>query len=96
MSWADIAKQKTPANDTPPGFERVQVIKRVFCSFDNANKVEDVLTAYGTSFEKNKTKTRVCFIAKLSMSERLEICRRLRGMQLWMRIRGQNIEILDM
>lgn len=97
MSWAEIAKRDfEPVNDTPPGFEVVQVIKRVFCSFGHAKKVEDILTKYGTSFEKRKTKVRACFMAKLSMNERVQICRLLREEQLWMRIRGQDIGILSL
>lgn len=97
MSWAEIVQREFgPINDSPPGFEATRVIKRVFCSFDHANGVEDILKKYGTAYEKKRTKTRAYFMAKLSMNERIDICRLLRAKQLWMRIRGPDIEILSM
>ena len=97
MTWADIVRRDfEPVNDSPPGFESTQVNKRVFCTFEHSKNVENVLNAYGKVFEMKRTKTRVYFILKVSMNERVEICRLLREYKLWMRIRGLDIEILSM
>jgi len=97
MSWAEIVQREfEPIRDSPPGFEAVQVMKRVFCEFRHVKEVEDILRKYGTVYEKKRTKTRAYFMAKLSMNERVELCRLLRERQLWMRIRGPDIEVLSM